>query len=135
MSLIARPPVPSEPLVTCDQVVAALGDLRLAPTAQEYDLHQAIAQALSRSGLPFIHEARIAPRCRIDFLCGGVGIEVKRGRPAPGTLLAQLNRYCACEQVHALVLVVERTARVPRSCHGKHVRLLSLNRLWGVSLP
>ena len=117
------------------QVVAALKSLRLTPCPQEAMLHEAIAGALARHGLPFIHEARLAPRCRIDFLCGSVGIEVKRGRPVRSVLLGQLSRYCACAQVSALVLVVERSAFLPRLCAGKPVYVLSLNRLWGVSLP
>lgn len=120
---------------TPDAILAAISSLRLSPAIEEYALHDAIAAALAQNGIAYTHEARLAPRCRIDFLCGGVGIEVKRGKPAHSALMAQLSRYCACEQVEALILVVERTANLPRTCCGKSVYVLSLNRLWGVSLP
>lgn len=116
-------------------IISAVSGLRLSPAMEEYALHEAIARALARSQIPYVHEARLAPHCRIDFLCGGVGIEVKRGKPVRSTLLTQLSRYCACEQIAALILVVERTAYLPRTCCGKPVYVLSLNRLWGVSLP
>jgi hypothetical protein len=121
--------------VTCCEVIAALEGLRLSPALDEYALHEAIAQAFSQSGVPYIHESPLAPHCRIDFLCGHVGVEVKRGRPLRSSLLRQLERYCACEQISSLVVVVERSVNLPRSCRGKPVRVLSLNRLWGVSLP
>lgn len=116
-------------------ILAAVSGLRLAPAMEEYALHEAIASALKHRQIPYVHEARLAPRCRIDFLCGGVGIEVKRGKPVRSTLLSQLSRYCACEQISTLILVVERTAHLPKTCCGKPVYVISLNRLWGVSLP
>lgn len=122
-------------LPTAQDVIAAVSSLRLSPAAEEFALHQAIADVLAGAQIDYIHEAGLAPRCRIDFLCGGVGIEVKRGKPVRAALLAQIARYCACESISALVLVVERTANLPRMCCGKPVYVLSLNRLWGVSLP
>ena len=121
--------------VTCEEILEAVSSLRLSPAIEEYALHNAIADALTARGIAHVHEAQIGPRSRIDFLCDHIGIEVKRGKPVRATLMAQLSRYCACEDVHALILVVERTANLPRSCCGKPVYVLSLNRLWGVSLP
>lgn len=117
------------------EIIAAVSSLRLSPAMEEYELHDAIADVLTAHGIPCVHEAKLGPRCRIDFLCGNVGIEVKRGKPARAALLSQLSRYCECEQVESLILVVERTANLPRTCRGKPVYVLSLNRLWGVSLP
>ena len=48
--------------------------------------------------------------------------------------MRQLTRYAACEQVQALILVTEKTVPVPRTLCGKPVRLLCLNRLWGIAL-
>lgn len=118
-----------------DAIRSTLRALRVSVVTQEFDLHEQIAAALAAAGIPYIHEARLAPRCRIDFLCDGIGLEVKRGRPNRSTLLAQLNRYCACPQITALILVVERSANLPSRVHGKPITVLSLNRLWGVSLP
>lgn len=120
--------------MTIDEVYRALTALR-APIGQgEYDLHRLVMEALADAGLPFEHEVRLAPRCRIDLMCGGVGIEVKRGRPEPSRIRKQLARYAACEGVEGLILVTERTIYTPHALSGKPVRLLCLNRLWGIAL-
>ena len=106
-----------------------------APLAQgEYDLHALVAEALGGAGLAFRHEAVLGPRCRIDFLCGGVGIEVKRGKPERARLTAQLRRYAATGALTGLIVVSESYVRVPPSLDGVPVRLICLNRLWGIAL-
>ena len=49
-------------------------------------------------------------------------------------ILRQLTRYAACPQVASLILVTEKTVPVPHTLCGKPVRLLCLNRLWGIAL-
>lgn len=112
----------------------ALAGLRVSPGIGEQALHEAIAEALAQAGIPFIHEAALAPRCRIDFLVGTVGLEVKCGKPPRARLISQLTRYATCDQVSALVLVVERTADLPKTILGKPCKLFGLNRLWGIAL-
>ena len=118
-----------------EAILAALVALRVPPGIGEADIHALIAQGLAAAGIACVHEARLAPRCRIDFLAGGVGIEVKCGKPARATLLAQLARYAACPQVEALIVVVARSAAVPTVVAGKPCHFVSLNRLWGIALP
>ena len=60
---------------------------------------------VSAAGLPAVHEALLAPGCRIDYLVGGVGVEIKKGRPDPAALRRQLDRYAACQGVEALVVL------------------------------
>lgn len=117
-----------------EAVLAALSRLR-APLCQgEYDLHTLVAEALREGNIPFEHERKLMQRCRIDFLAGDVGIEVKRGKPDGKTLTAQLARYAASEEVSALILVVERAAKVPSQIGGKPCHILSANKLWGIAL-
>ena len=112
----------------------AIERVRTPYTDSEYQLHALIAAALADGGFDVLHEAPIAPRCRVDFLCEGVGIEVKRGRAERARVLAQLRRYAACERVRALVLVTERTLALPDSLSGKPLRIICLSRLWGIAL-
>ena len=98
-------------------------------------MHGLIAAALSRAGISCAHEYRLAPRCRIDFLCGRVGIEVKKGRPLRGALEKQVGRYLKSEEVDCLIVVSQRAVSLPDAIEGKRVHVLSLNRLWGVALP
>ena len=84
-----------------NDVYDALSALRAPLQQGEYDLHRLVMDALDAAGLPWEHEVRLAPRCRIDLMCGSVGIEIKRGKPEPARIRSQLARYAACEQVLA----------------------------------
>lgn len=126
----------AEPSRGIDDVVAALADLRLQPTNDEYAIHDAIADALGEAGIEYDHEARIGPRCRIDFLVtGGIGIEVKKGKPNAREVAEQLERYAASDAVAALVLVVGQSVwGHPSEVRGKPVRYIGLSKLWGIGI-
>ena len=113
----------------------ALETLRIPLTDSEYQLHELIAAALHDGGFVVRHEAPIAPRCRIDFLVEGVGIEVKRGKPDRRRLLAQCRRYLEQPALEALILVVDTRVALPDALCGKPVVVVGLNRLWGIALP
>lgn len=101
----------------------------------EYDLHAEVSAALTREGIEHSHEYKLAPRCRIDFLAGRVGIEIKKGRPVPSALKEQLARYLRSDELDAIVVVVQQAVNLPETICGKPVEQVSLNRLWGVALP
>ena len=118
-----------------EEIIGALSRLRIPLTADEFQLQELVAEELRSGGIAFEKEARLAPRCRVDFLCGGgVAVEVKRGKPPHGKLLEQIRRYASLPQVNALILVVERTAELPHTVCGKPCRVVALNRLWGVAV-
>ena len=97
-------------------------------------MHACIAGALTRAGIAYVHEAKIAPWCRVDFLLGDVGIEVKKGYVAAGALRAQATKYLASGALSALLIVTTKGANLPATLKGKPVRVFGLNRLWGVAL-
>lgn len=101
----------------------------------EYDLHAEVSAALNRFGIEHHHEYKLAPRCRIDFLAGRIGIEIKKGRPSPAALKEQLTRYLRSDELDAIVVVMQQAVNLPKTIGGKPVELVSLNRLWGVALP
>ena len=117
-----------------DRVLGALQTIRAPQVTDEYDLHALTAAALQDAGIEFEHEARLAPRCRIDFLAEGIGIELKRGRPEASAVLRQLTRYAQSERVEALVLVTERGCPMPVTVASKRLAVVSLQRLWGLAL-
>jgi len=117
------------------RVVSALCAVRVSAQPEEYDIHAAVARALSDAGLEYEHEYRLGPRCRVDFRVGRVGIEVKKGRPASSELAKQLRRYLESDEIDAIIVVVQRVTALPQTLCGKPVYLVSLNRLWGVALP
>lgn len=118
-----------------ERVMQPLRTIRCGAACTEEDLHALVAEALSRNGIDARHEVPLAPRCRIDFLAGGVGIEIKKSRPEKAKLLAQLARYAQCEQVAQLLVIAPRGVDLPERIGGKRVTMLALERLWGVSLP
>lgn len=118
-----------------ERVVRAMQTIRCGAACSEEELHRQTAKALEEAGLEVRHEVRLSSRCRIDFMSGGVGIEIKKNRPERAKLLAQLTRYAACEQVQALVVVAPRGVDLPKTIGGKPVAQAALERLWGISLP
>lgn len=113
----------------------ALEAIRVRPGLSEADLHALVASALTGCGFDVSHEAQLASGCRIDFLVGAIGIEIKKQRPSKGRLLAQCARYLAQPSLAGLILVLEKSIALPPEIGGKPILVCGLNRLWGVALP
>lgn len=120
--------------MTAEQVLSALAAIRAPQTQDEYDLHGLAADALQRADIAFRHEAPLAPRCRIDFLCGRVGIEIKRGRPDRLPVRKQLQKYAETGMLDAIILLSEKTLPSLPGFIGKiPVYPVSLYKLWGIA--
>ena len=120
--------------MTAEQVLLALTAIRSPQTQDEYDLHGLTAAALQQADIEFRHEAPLAPRCRIDFLCGDVGVEIQRGRPEKTAVEKQLRRYAETGKLSAIVLLSEKTLpSLPGFVSGVPVYPVSLQKLWGVA--
>lgn len=120
-------------MATLSDTMAALAFIRAPLVQSEVSLHQLVLKALADKGICVQHEALLSQGCRIDLLAGDIGIEIKRGRPNKQALLKQLERYTASPTIRALIVVSERSVRLPETIHDKPVVNLSLNRLWGVA--
>jgi len=118
-----------------DRVLSAISAIRCPAVCEENALHAMVLQALDCAGLEPRHEVTIAPRCRIDVMCGGIGIEIKKSRPQPAGLRAQLARYAACDTVEQLVVIAPHGVNLPKRIGGKRVTMVALERLWGIWLP
>ncbi len=117
------------------RVLMAVSTIRCGAADSEETLHARVREALDAAGCSPVHEARLAPRCRIDFLVGGIGIEIKKNRPNPARLRAQLARYAACPQIGQLLVIAPRGVNLPKEIGGKPIAQIALERLWGISLP
>ncbi len=117
-----------------ERILAALRGIRAPIQQGEYDLHRLVMDTLIKAEIPVAHEVKLAPRCRIDMMCGSVGVEIKRSKVESARIISQLTRYAQCEQVQGLILVTEKTVKVPHSICGKPVHQVCLNRLWGIAL-
>ena len=118
-----------------ERVLEAVRTIRCPAVCEEAQLHEMVLSALGAAGLGARHEATLAPRCRIDILCGGVGIEIKKSRPQPAALRHQLERYAACDAIEELVVIAPRGVNLPGTIGGKRVTMVALERLWGIWLP
>ena len=118
-----------------NQIKKTLSALRIPFAQSEYQLHDLIAAALRDGGFVVQHEVSIAPRCRIDFLIDGIGIEVKRGKPQRAALIRQCTRYLESQKLEALILVLDTSVSLPDRIAGKPVIVFGLNKLWGIALP
>lgn len=113
----------------------ALRVLLVPATPGEYDLHALISSALEKADLSYIHEAKIDKGCRADFMVGNICVEVKKSKPVRSTLLKQVTRYLSADSVCGILVVTQKSVSLPPVIMNKPVRVLSLDKLWGVSLP
>lgn len=118
-----------------EHILEALMHIRCSAADSEAQLHEQIAAALCRAGIAARHEVRLGPGARIDFVACEVGIEAKKKRPERAKLLAQLARYAACDEIESLIVVAPRGIDLPKTIGGKAVRMVALEKLWGISLP
>ena len=116
-------------------ILQALSSIRMPAQPEECEIHAEIARVLEAAGIPCIHEYKLMPGRRIDFICGSIGIEVKKSRPVSARLREQLRRYLDGTELTAMIVVLQKPCYLPELICGKPVYVLSLNRLWGVALP
>ena len=120
---------------TAQRVVAALGRVKMRQAGyDEGTLQDEIEREFASSGFDFRREAKIGPKCRPDFMVSGVVVEVKKGRPDRRAVERQLERYAACPEAEALVLVIERSMPLPEAIRDKPVHVVSVNANWGIAI-
>lgn len=76
--------------------------------SRETELHEGLSRVLTDAGIDHVREFVAGPADRFDLLCGRVVIEAKvKGSAAQA--LQQVGRYCACDDVDAVVLVSSKS--------------------------
>jgi len=118
-----------------EKIIDALMCIRCGAASTEAQLHEQTEKALQESGIDTRHEVRLGPGARIDFVAGGIGIEVKKNKPDRKKLIEQLGRYGASEEIKGLIVVAPRGVDLPDRICGKPLRVIALDRLWGIGLP
>ncbi len=111
-----------------DRLETLLGTRRFRFTT-EVELQIGIGKVLEAAGEIFEREVVLGRGERIDFLVGGVGIEVK----VKGTVEAahmQLLRYAQHDRIEGLLLVsgTQRLGDIPHEIEGKPVRVVYIQR-------
>lgn len=116
---------------------AELGDAILRATggaglrvADERDLQEQLAALLAAAGVAHQREAPLGPRSRVDFLVGGIVLEVKVGGGL-SDLTRQVVRYAEHATVLGVLVVTTRRAHrdLPDQVLGKPLAVLCIGDL------
>ena len=125
----------AEQNVDVNKVLSTLKQLRLGVIDYERTIYKSIGQKLNDDNIPFYTEYSLGKRKRIDFYVpGGIGIEVKKGKPNRQCIFEQLNKYAESNEINILILITERNITVPEIICGKPCFVISLSKLWGVAI-
>lgn len=73
----------------------------------EDELHRGIADVFTKNGVTFVHEKILSKKDRIDFLIGGVGIEIKV-KGSPSAVARQVIDYLKYDEISEIILVTSR---------------------------
>ena len=111
---------------TPQEVAALLRSVRFNYVSED-ELQRGIEQVLTEANISFEREVRLAPHDRIDFIVGGLGIEVKV-HGATNEVIRQLQRYQGYERISAVMLVTTcaRHRDIPGTLRGKPVYIVAL---------
>lgn len=114
--------------MTPETLVSLLGRHRF-PLAREKETQSAIAAALTALDLEFRREVDLGDRNIIDFLVGGIGIEVKIAGSARA-IHRQCVRYCETGRLSGLILATSKASGFAADIAGVPCFVLSLGRAW-----
>ena len=116
-------------------VMDAVSAIRVTGVLPENDIHRLVERAFIENGLDCAHEFKLGRGRRVDFMVNRTAVEIKQGTPAASAVRKQIAGYLESDEVDDLVVITRRNLRLPTSIGGKQVFVLSLDRLWGISLP
>lgn len=119
-----------------EDILRSLKRNRMGFIEEEYIIQDNIAKQFDKDHIEYKKEYKLGPRNRIDFYIEelGIGIETKKGKPNKDNLFKQLTRYSQFESIKELIVVVERSVKLPQSINGKNITIISLNKLQGVAI-
>ena len=102
---------------------------RRLPLSAEKPLQAALAREFELAGIVAAREVDLGGGDMIDFMIGGIGLEVKiKGQRR--AIYRQCERYCGHDRVVTLVLATNAAMGLPAWIGGKPVHIASLSRGW-----
>lgn len=87
-------------------------------------------RVLQAAGVSFEREVRLTSLDIVDFMIGGVAIELKLRGARKKSIYRQLSRYCTHQRVEALVLASNLSMGMPSQILGKDVYVVRLGEVW-----
>lgn len=114
--------------VLAARITTLLRSLR-CDLSDEKRTQEDIAFALTANGMAFTREASLSSHERVDFLIGGLALEIKL-RSAKMGVYRQLQRYAKHEAVKAVMLASNMAMGLPAEIEGKPAYFVSLGAAW-----
>lgn len=111
--------------------IAVVGLLRRRrfPLNDEKRLQDLMLEQFASAGFPAEAEVRLNAQDIVDFMIGGVAVEVKI-KGARRAIYGQCERYCQHERVTSLVLATNISMGMPEEIHGKPIYIVNLGMAW-----
>lgn len=89
-----------------------------------------IESLLAGAGIAFEREVRLSARDIVDFMVGGVAVELKLRGARKMEVFRQLNRYALHPRVESLVLASNLSMGLPPQIQGKDAYFVRLGEGW-----
>ncbi len=112
----------------CRALVRFLGSYRW-PLSDEKRLQEVMAEQFAAAAVAAAREVDLGNGDIIDFMIGGVGMEVKI-KGSKRAIYRQCERYCAHDRVEALILATNVATGMPATINGKPVLVALLGKGW-----
>lgn len=112
--------------MTVEEIEKAVKSYKYRFVSEE-ELQDALEMCFNRAQLPFVREAILSPRDRVDFLFEDIGLEVKIGGGL-SEVTRQLHRYAQLDSIKSIILVTSKMqlAKLPNSINDKPIRIITL---------
>lgn len=89
-----------------------------------------LERLLTNLGIEFEREVRLTSTDIVDFMVGGIAIELKLHGSRKKHIYGQLNRYAKYDRVKTLVLASNMSMGLPSQLNGKDVYFVKLGEAW-----
>ncbi|WP_397570632.1 hypothetical protein [Schlesneria sp. T3-172] len=122
--------IADEPQIeTVRRIIEVLRSVKLDLSAEK--LAQAeLAKSFAQHEIAAEREVRLNEHDIVDFLVGGVGIEIKLRGASKKDVYRQLRRYAQSDRISVLILASNLSIGLPEQIEGKDVYLVKLSEGW-----
>lgn len=119
-------------MVCLERVVNLVKKLRIGLAVEEQVIHDELKDLFDSEKVEHKYEYLLGKGSRVDFFIPeeGLGLEVKKGKPNNRSLLKQVERYASFEEVKKILVVTERSVKLPSKVNGKECEVVTLHSLW-----
>lgn len=92
-------------------------------------VQQEMATLFKSKNIPFEREVRLAKGDIIDFIVGGIGIEIKI-KGVKSAIYKQCVRYCEYEKIKILILATSQSLGFPPEINCKSCYVINFSKAW-----